>query len=115
MQVNRKGGGLLEGSHQLLRCIRGEQSGHILDAQGVCAHVLDLLGNVLPVIQGVRVAQGIGKSDLDMSFFLVGGLYSGLQIADIVQAVENTDDIDTVGDGFLHEILHHVVCIVIVA
>ena len=50
-----------------------------------------------------------------MTFFLFRRFYGGLQIADIVQAVKDTDNIDSVGDGFLYEILHHVVGIVVVS
>ena len=50
-----------------------------------------------------------------MRLFLIGCLYSGLQVAQIVQAVENTDDINTVGNGLLYEIFYYIVCIMIVS
>ena len=46
-----------------------------------------------------------------MSFLFVGSLYCSLQVAQIVQAVKDTDDINTVCDGFLYKILYHIICI----
>ena len=44
-----------------------------------------------------------------MAAFLLCSLNGRFQIADIVQSIKNTDDVDAVGDGFLDEILHHVI------
>ena len=49
-----------------------------------------------------------------MSAFLLGRLYGGLKVAEVIQAVENTNDINTVRNGLLNEILYYVVCIVVV-
>ncbi len=38
-----------------------------------------------------------------------------LQVAGIVQSVENTDDVDAVFHGVLHELAHHIVGVVLVA
>ena len=65
-----------------------------------------------PVIQGISITQGIGQCYLCMSLLLVCSLYCSLQVTQIVQAVEDTDDINTVCDGFLYEILYYVICIV---
>ena len=115
MQVDGQGGGLLQSLHQLLRRIGGQKSGHVLDAQGVSSHLLDLFCNLFPVVQGVGVAQGIAQGDLHMGFLLVGRLHRRLQVADVVEAVEDADDVDAVGHGFLHEILHHIVGVVVVS
>ena len=50
-----------------------------------------------------------------MAAFLVTCLYGAFQIAQIVQAVENTDDINSVCDGLLYEIFHHIVRIMTVS
>ena len=44
-----------------------------------------------------------------MAVLLVCGVYCCLQISHIIHTVEDTDDIDAVGDGFLNEILNHVI------
>jgi len=46
-----------------------------------------------------------------MSFFFVTCAYCCLKIAKIIQTVKNTDDINSVCDGFLYEILYYVVCV----
>ena len=84
VQVDGKAGALLQSRHQLSRRIGGQKPCHVLDTQGISAHVLDLPGDVLPVVQGVGVAQGIAQRDLRMALLLVGGLHSGPQVADVV-------------------------------
>ena len=46
---------------------------------------------------------------------LLDGLERSLQIAEIVQGVEDADDVDAVLDGQLDELLDHVVVVVLVA
>ena len=44
VDVNRDADGLLQLLHQIVAGIGGQQTGHILDADGVCAHLLQGLG-----------------------------------------------------------------------
>ena len=46
-----------------------------------------------------------------MSLFFIRRIYSRLKITDIIQAVKNTDNINSVCHRFLHEILYHIICI----
>ena len=46
-----------------------------------------------------------------MSVLFVGSLYCSLQVTEIVQTVKDTDDINTVCDGFLYKILYHIICV----
>ena len=50
-----------------------------------------------------------------MCALLVGRLDSGLQVAGVVQSVEDADDVDAVGNRLLHEILDGVVSVGAVA
>ena len=50
-----------------------------------------------------------------MAFFLFRSPDCRLKVPQIVEAVKDTDDIDTVGDGLLNEILYNVVRIGLVA
>ncbi len=114
MQLDGQLGVLLHGLDQLGSLVRHQQACHILDTDGIRAHLLNLLGSAGPVFQGVGIAQGVGQGNLRMSSALlllhsVGGVHGLLQIAQVVQAVEDTDDVDTIGDGFLHESIHHVI------
>ena len=46
-----------------------------------------------------------------MSLFFIRSLDCGLQVPKIIQAVKNTDNIDSVRNRFLYEILYHIVAI----
>ena len=50
-----------------------------------------------------------------MSSLLFGGFDCALEVLNIVESVEDTDDVDTVSDAFLYKILENVVSIVAVA
>ena len=84
------------------------------DTDRISAHLFDLLRHIHPVFHCIGIAQCIGQSNLRMpSAFLllhpVGGVYRLLQVAQVVQAVKNTDNINAVGNGFFYEIIHHVI------
>ena len=110
-EADRDAYGFLQRSYQLGCVIRKQKACHILDTDGICTHILDSLCHILPVIQCISVAQRVGKRYLRMSFFLICSLNGCLQIAQIVQTVKDTDNINTVCDGFLYEIFYYVVCI----
>ena len=46
-----------------------------------------------------------------MPFLFVGCLHCRLEIAKVVETVENTDNVDSVGNGFLYEIFYHIVAV----
>ena len=50
-----------------------------------------------------------------MALLLLGSLNGSLQVADVVEAVKNTDNINPVCDRLLNEVLYHIICIVVVA
>ena len=114
MQLYGQLGAALHGSDQLGSLIRHQQACHILDTDGIRAHLLDLLRHIRPVLQSIGISQSIGQGNLGMaSAFLllhpVGGVYGLLQIAQVIQTVKNTNDIDTVGNGLLYEGIHHII------
>ena len=114
MQLEGQLGILFHGLDQLGSLVRHQQACHILDTDGIRAHLLDLFSGACPVLQSIGIAQGIGQSDLRMSsslflFHPVGGVYRLLQVAQVIETVEDTDNVDTVGNGFLHERIHHIV------
>ena len=115
VDVNRDADGLLQLLHQIVAGIGGQQTGHILDADGVCAHLLQGLGVGCKVLVVVHGAEGVADAALHMSAFLVGCLDGGLQVARIVQCIENTDHIDAVCNRLLHKVLNGIVCVGAVA
>ena len=58
---------------------------------------------------------GVGERCLDLSAVFLRGLDGLLQVAHVVERVENTNDVDAVFDGLGAEGLHYVVGIVLVA
>ena len=114
MQLNGKLCILLHGLDQLACLVGNQKPCHILDTDRVRSHFLDLLRRICPVFQSVRITQRIGQSHLCMASALlllhpVCGVYRLLQVGKIVQAVEDTDNIDTVCNGLLHKSIHHVI------
>ena len=115
VDVNGDADGLLQLLDQVIAGIGSEQTSHILDADGVCAHLFQGLGVGCKVLVVVHRAQGIADAALHMSAFLVGCLDGSLQVAGIVQCVEDADDINAVCHGLLHKILHGIICVGAVA
>ena len=115
VDVHRDAQLFLELRDQVIAGIGSQQTSHILDADGVCTHVLEGLGVLDIILVVVHGAQGVADAALNMSTFLIGCLDGSLQVAGIVQRVENTDDIDAVGNGLLDEVLDGVICIGAVA
>ena len=60
-------------------------------------------------------AQGVADAALHMSAFLVGRLDGSLQVAGVVQSIEDADDVDAVGNRLLYKVLHSVICVGTVA
>ena len=111
VDIHRDGQGALQLLDQIVAGVRSQQTGHILDADGVCTHLLEGLGVLDIVLVVVDRAEGVADAALNVCAFLVGRLDSGLQVAGIVQCVENTDDVDAVCNGLLNEVLDGVICI----
>ena len=106
---------LLKSLHQRVGVHRKQEVGHVLNANGVCAHLFQLLSQLYEVLLVVDGGNGVGQGGLHLTAVFLGGLDGLFQIAHIVQRVKNADDIDTVFNGFTAEGVHHVVCIVLVA
>jgi hypothetical protein len=115
VDIHRDADGLLQLLDQIIAGIGSEQTCHILDADGVCAHLLQSLGVGCKVLVVVHRAQGVADAALHMSAFLVGRLDGSLQVAGVVQSIEDADDVDAVGNRLLYKVLHSVICVGTVA
>ena len=100
---------LLQLSDEFLRLIGLQQAGHILDADAVGAHFLERLGIVCKVLVVVHRAQRVADAGLHVRAFLAAGADGRLQVARVIQRVENTQDVDAVRNGLLHKVLDRVV------
>ena len=99
---------------QLCGVIGGQQGRHIFDTDGICTGILAAFCVIHVVFVGEYVAGGVGNRDLSMSAFLLGRGDSGLEVADIIQSIKNTDNINPVGNGFLDEIFQDIIGIMAV-
>ena len=109
MQLNRDIDRFLQGADKLDCLVRKKKACHILDADGVCAKVLDSLCKINPVVDRVGIAKCVGQGNLRVSLLLVCRLDCCLQVAEIIQAVEDTDDIDPISDGLLNKVLNNII------
>ena len=110
--------GILDALEQLLSLVGAHGTGHVLQADGVEAHALQLLAHLS--VLGGSVNRRLGVGDAAGSHGVGGGvllgcLQSSLDVAEIVQSVEDTQNVDAVLDGQLHELLHHIIVVVLVA
>ena len=107
--------GLLQGLHKAVGLVGQQQVRHVLDADVVRAHLLQLERQVHKVLLGVHGAEGVAQGHLADAAVLLGGLDGRLQVAGIVQGIEDADDVDAVLDGQAGELIHHVVGVVAIA
>ena len=115
VQVDGDADGLLQSLHQGIGVHRQQEVGHVLDADHVRAHLLQLLGQLHEVGLVVDGGHGIAEGSLHLSAVFLGRLDGLFQIADVVESVENADDVDAVFDGLGAEGVHHVVGVVLIA
>ena len=114
VQVNRQLGVRLELLDEAVGVIRQQQVRHVLDADGVRAHLLDLLGELHEVLLRVHRADRVADGDFADAAVLLGGLDGLLQVAHVVERVEDADDVNAVLDGLLDERIDDVVRVVLV-
>ena len=89
-------------------------AGHVLDTQALAAHFLDLLAEADIHLQIVDRRQGVANGPLCMAARLEALVHRGLDVAQVVERVENADDIHAVLNGCAHKTAHHVIRIVAV-
>jgi hypothetical protein len=101
--------------------VRGDQTGHVLDADTVGAHGLQVFGLVDIVIQVVHLAaqarfgHGVADAALEVLAVLLDLGHDGLEVAVVVEGVEGAEDVHAVFAGAVHEGVGHVVGVVAVA
>ena len=110
--------GVLDALDEALCLIGAHGARHILQADGVEAHLLELLAHLHVLGHGVHGALGVGDAAGSHGAgggVLLGGLQGGLDVAEVVESIEDTDHVDAVLDGQLYKLFHHVVVVVLVA
>ncbi len=115
VDVHRQPDLFLERLDHALGAERGEHAGHVLDADGVGADVLELAGVVDERVERVHGAHGVGDGALEVTAALLDRASRHLDVADVVQGVEHPEDVDAVALRCAHEALHDLVGVVVVA
>ena len=106
---------LPERPDKIPRRARREDSGHILDGEGVDAHRLLGLGKLHVRGYGVHGRRRVAYGALRMAAVFLHARYGRLEVARIVERVEHAEDVHPVLAGERDEPVHHVVGIVLVA
>ncbi len=109
VQVDGELDGFLEGSDQVVSRLGGNQAGHVLDADGIAAGLLQLDSHLDEVLNAVHRADRVTDCALDMGTPLLDGVNGGGHVADVIQGVENPEDSHPVPDCQAHELFHHVI------
>ena len=121
VQVDGQAHLLLQGGHQLLGGVGLQQAGHVLDGQHVGAPLLQLLGKIHVVFQGVLVSglvqnvAGVAHGGLQQLVLAEDFLHGHLHARHPVQGVEHAEHVDAPLGGLLHEGADKVIGIVGVA
>ncbi|VVB72330.1 Uncharacterised protein [uncultured archaeon] len=106
---------LLDLPDQVVGILRGDQSRHILDADGIAAQLCQLNRKQGELLVSVHRAQCIADSALHVLFHFLGCSDRSLHVADVVHGIEDPEDIDAVCGRLLHKSIHNIVGIMSVS
>lgn len=109
MQMDGHPDRLLQTLDQQVGVHRSQQSGHVLDADRVGPEVLQPFAHLDESFQPMDGTHGVGDGRLDMFPAGFDLLDRPFEIADVVEGVEDTEDVDAVGGRALDEPVQHVV------
>ncbi len=112
---DRDAAGLLEPRDELECDIGLQEARHVLDADRVTAHVLELLAHVDPEVERMHGAHGIRHRALRMLAAPDRRLDRRLEIAKVIECIEDAEDVHAVLGRLLDERLDDVVGVVPVA
>ena len=115
MHINRNFDVLLECGNQVIALLRRHDARHILNAQRVAAHGFDLPAERNEHLQIVDRTQCVTDTALCMAACLEAFVHSGLDVAQIVQRIKNTDDIHAVLDALADKTAHGIIRIMVIA
>ncbi len=104
--------GVLDRLDQIVGLLGLDQRGHVLDADGVGAHVLQLLGQFGVLFVGVQRADGVADAALGVLAGLFHGVHGPLQVAGVVQRIEHAEHVHAVLGSFVDEAVNHIIGVV---
>ena len=101
--------------HDLVSVVRMKEAGHVLQADGVGAHVHELLRLLGVHVGRVDGANCVADGALSVAAGLLHGLDGRFEVSQVVDGVEDAEDVHPVLDGELAELLDNIVRVVAVA
>ena len=115
MQMDRHFHGGFQAAHQLIGVERGQQTGHVLDAERVGAEIFELLGQIDKAVDAVNRADGI--ADRRFHMFAAGFYFTDrpFDVPHIVQRIEDAEDVDAICGGPFDEPFEDIVGIMAIA
>ena len=115
MQLHRELNLLDESVGQFAGIRRSHNAGHILDGDGIGAHIRLLLGEFNESVDGVHRRDGVADGALGVAAVFLDGGDSLFEIARIVERIEAAEDVHAVFAGQSDKAFDHIVWIVLVA
>ena len=112
MQVEWDRDRCFDSANEVIGVERRQEPGHVFNTERVGSQVLKLFSQIHETVYTVDGADGIADGGFDM---FAAGLYlshSPFDIADIVQCIEDTKDVNAIRRGPLDESFQHIVGIV---
>ena len=105
----------LEAPDELLSVVWREECRHVLDADGIGAHVDQPVGDFEVVIERVHRRNRVHHRTLEMLPGLLDRRGGRLEVADVVERVEHSEDVHPVLGRLVHEAADDIVAVVTVA
>ncbi len=102
-------GAFFQAADQFKGIVRFEQSGHILNTDGVRPHIFDLFAQIDPRIQGMDRAGRVRNSSLSMSIGSEYCFYRVFNVAHVIHGVKDTENINTVDSTTLNKFVNHII------
>ena len=115
MELDRDFHDLLDAFDDRIGVVGVEKAGHVLQADGVGAHFDELLRLLGVHVGRVDGANCVADSPLRVAGGFLDGLDGGLEVAQVVDGIEDAEDVHSVLDGELAELLDNIVRVVAVA
>jgi hypothetical protein len=114
-RMDRKTDLVNERLDHLLRAIGRQHARHVLDADRVRAELLELLRVLDEAVERVHRTDRVGDGALEVAPALLDGVRGGLDVADVVERIEDTEDVDPVALRGMHEARDDLIAVVAVA
>ena len=109
---------VLDALDEVFCFIRSHGASHILQADGLESHTLELLAHFHILFDGVHRTLGIAdtaRGNGVLGGILHGRIQRGFAVAEVIECIEDPDNVDTVLDGQFDELFHNVIMIVLIS